>query len=65
VGNDDEKKAEGEKMNISMYPICPKCKEGTLLPFYNDKGVNTYMCTVCEVVFDGPGAGETYYYDTD
>jgi len=38
-------------MSDSMYPKCPKCEEGTLLPFFNNRGVNIYVCTHCEVEF--------------
>lgn len=36
-----------------MYPTCPKCNKGKLLPFFNVKGVNIYVCTVCEIKFGG------------
>lgn len=35
-----------------MYPKCPKCNEGTLLPFYQGSA-NIYACTKCHVKF-GP-----------
>ena len=38
-------------MTDSMYPKCGKCGEGTLLPFFNEKGANHYACTKCERVF--------------
>ncbi len=30
------------------YPPCPKCSKGYLLPFYNERGANIYLCTVCD-----------------
>ncbi len=40
-------------MARSLYPTCPKCNEGTLLPFYSENGENVYACTHCQIVF-GP-----------
>jgi|GEM_PF-6469797 len=34
-------------MAESMYPPCPKCGKGTLLPFFNSSGENIYVCTHC------------------
>ena len=35
------------KMCESMYPKCPICGKGTLLPFFDSSGKNIYVCTVC------------------
>jgi hypothetical protein len=36
-----------DKTNECLYPPCPKCNKGYLLPFYNEFGVNIYLCTMC------------------
>lgn len=44
----------GEEIAIrssSMYPICPQCDKGTLLPFQMKDGYNVYGCTHCWAVF--------------
>jgi hypothetical protein len=35
-------------MADGIFPPCPKCNKGTLLPFYNEFGANIYLCTVCD-----------------
>ena len=34
-----------------MYPKCPVCGKGTLLPFFDKDGTNIYVCTVCHSKF--------------
>jgi hypothetical protein len=33
------------------YPVCKKCNEGNLLPFYSSDGRNVYFCTNCKIRF--------------
>jgi ribosomal protein S27AE len=42
-------------MAEGMYPKCGKCGDGTLLPFFNEKGENFYKCTKCVYNFTRDG----------
>jgi hypothetical protein len=33
------------------YPVCKKCNDGNLVPFYSSDGRNVYFCTNCKTRF--------------
>ena len=40
-------------MPPKIYPMCTKCNEGSLVPFFGPEGQNVYFCTNCGIKFTG------------
>ncbi len=40
-------------MPPTYYPVCKKCNDGHLVPFFGQDGRNVYFCTNCGIKFSG------------